>query len=109
MQLRSFLAELGCLTTSYVQPLQDSLVTPQSNILAFPEAHNLLDPEGKLIKDEETWNNRTKRCFDQVCPRQNLHLLVELLTLFSCFGSFMPPKTTEQQLLLLLRDGVSQT
>jgi len=59
VQLRAFLGELGCLSTS--------------NILSFPEAGTILAEDGTLIKDAEIWNTRADRCFNQ------LHYVMEAM------------------------------
>eukprot|EP01126_Amoeba_proteus_P045655 TRINITY_DN5127_c0_g1_i9.p1 TRINITY_DN5127_c0_g1~~TRINITY_DN5127_c0_g1_i9.p1 ORF type:complete len:101 (-),score=7.18 TRINITY_DN5127_c0_g1_i9:269-571(-) len=54
MQLRSFLGELGCLSTS--------------NILAFAFAQNVLNEDG-TVKDQTQvghWKTQSNRCFEQL-------------------------------------------
>jgi len=54
MQLRCFLAELGCLTTS--------------NLLAFPEVTKILHENGEFTSPQEkdNWDRRADRCFAQL-------------------------------------------
>jgi len=54
IQLRSFLGELGCLTTS--------------NMLSIPEAGKVLTETGEFSspQEKEQWDRRAERCFTQL-------------------------------------------